>query len=205
MVGTPGLLSLPWQLVEELPHMLIRLKALGYPSQAGTTWKLTAKGRKIRGQSQGRVTRTVALRVIDRVSQSIEEINSNASCCYEIDVAVIFGSVLDQERDRVGDVDLAYPLQPRLVDTKQCDAMREAKIANCPPAQARKWYGDLAWPEDEVIQSRTFSSRVYRKSVVSTNWSTCSRRKQRSQPTVSCTALGRRPERVRGAADRAHA
>jgi hypothetical protein len=150
---------LPWEVVEELPHMLIRLKALGYLSQAGTTWRLTTNGRKIRGQSQGRITRTAALRVVERLSQRVEEINSNASYCYKIDVAVLFGSVLDPERDRVGDVDLAYRLKPRLVDTKRFDAMREAKIASCPPAQARKWYGDLAWPEDEVIQALTSGSR----------------------------------------------
>src|SRR5205823_6432744 len=119
----------PWNFVEELPQLLIRLKALGYLTQMGTTWSLTARGRKVRGQSQGRITRTAALRVVDRLNQRIKDINRNASYCYKIDVAVVFGSVLDPKKERVGDVDVAYRLAPRVVDPKQFEALREAKIA----------------------------------------------------------------------------
>ena len=179
----------------------------GLSITGGNDLEADCQGRKIRGQSQGRVTRTVALRVIDRVSRSIEEINSNASFCYEIDVAVIFGSVLDQERERVGDVDLAYRLKPRLVDTKQFDAMRETKIANCPPAQARKWYGDLAWPEDEVIQSLTSSSRgvlqIRRLDELEHLFET--EAKKPAYRVLHGSWTPPRKGRKRGAADRAHA
>jgi hypothetical protein len=150
---------LPWTFVDEVPNLLVRLKALGYLTQAGTTWTLTAKGRKIRSQSQARITRRGALRVVERLSEHIKEINRNESYCYSVDVAVIFGSVLDPKKDRVGDVDLAYQLKPRLADVKQFEIMREAKIASCPPERSRRWYGDVRWPEGEITQALTLGAR----------------------------------------------
>jgi len=150
---------LPWSFVKDLPNLLIRMKALGYLTQSGTTWRVTAKGEEARRRSQGRITRAAAFRAIERLTRRIKEINENQSYCYSIDVAVIFGSALDPEKDRVGDVDLAYRLAPRVVDKNQFETMREAKIASCPAAQARRWYGRISWPEDEVLHALTSVAR----------------------------------------------
>lgn len=148
----------PFEFVQELPNLLTRLKALGLVMQDRVTYTVTAKGRRLCALSQSRITRQRALKVIDDLVERIKSINDNPTYCYKIAVAVAFGSSLDAAKDKVGDVDIAHKMAPR-VDGQKFEALRAAATARCPESQAQTFLGHLAWPDTEVVRALTQSAR----------------------------------------------
>jgi hypothetical protein len=78
--------------------------------------------------------------------------------CYKIAVAVLFGSVLDPAKDKIGDVDIAYEMVRR-VNGQEFETLREAAKARCPDSRARTFLGEESWPETEVVRALTGHSR----------------------------------------------
>lgn len=98
---------------------LVRLAADGYvehiqDTQWGPMWQTTGAGNAIANHRWTKpVTRKTAERLLMEASQRAALFNDDSSRAMVIARLRVFGSYLDPERDRLGDVDLAFDLRER--------------------------------------------------------------------------------------------
>lgn len=77
-------------------------------------YRVTAKGKELaRASAAARLSRKTACRAIDEFMQRVHCVNNNPAYLYSVRKVVVFGSFLGSG-ERLGDVDLAVDLKPRI-------------------------------------------------------------------------------------------
>jgi predicted nucleotidyltransferase len=113
-------------------------------------WKVTAKAKELQSESRGRLTRVKADGLVGELLARVRTINQDSKYAFKIDSVVLFGSYLSN-RDRIGDVDVAIALRPRLQKKEAQEALEEAARARGP--RSRNIVDDLFRPRREVQQA----------------------------------------------------
>lgn len=73
----------------------------------------TEKGQRLAMASARCIRRKTAERMLKRVIERAREINQDDKYVYRIQCLVVFGSFLDEKRERLGDLDVAYQVSQR--------------------------------------------------------------------------------------------
>lgn len=82
------------------------------------TWTLTEKGFLYSKAQLTKIKRTTAAGIIKEIPSSADRINADDELAYRVERLAIFGSYLS-DKDRIGDVDIAADLIPRLADKNE--------------------------------------------------------------------------------------
>jgi hypothetical protein len=138
-----------------------KLKGLGFVDEVGRDkWNghrafvLTIKGQALANASAARpLHRKTAERLLAQFLERVQRVNNTQEYVYRVEHVVLFGSMLS-DIDRLGDVDVAVQLQPKI--DKKDDAFQEWGMARRRAAEVkgRNFRGvfDWAmWPTHEVF------------------------------------------------------
>src|SRR2546430_1194801 len=90
-------------------------------------WDLTDHGRRFAKASTQCISRDHAEETLRRFPKRVEQANNNADFTYTINRALLFGSCLE-DRQLVGDVDIALEFKPKSPDPRRQKEMNEARI-----------------------------------------------------------------------------
>jgi hypothetical protein len=116
----------------------------------------TEEGLRFVSASPRRYRRLTALAALDGLLERAREVNDCPSETYAYSVArlVVYGSILDPAIDRVGDVDLAYQLDPRYNDhAEQQVAMSRVRMQSRRQGKIfASHFSELIWPQVMVVQ-----------------------------------------------------
>ena len=124
-------------------------------------FRLTIKGQTLANASAGRLLhRKTAERLLAQFLERVQRVNSTQEFVYRVEHVVLFGSILS-DIDRLGDVDVAVQLQPKV---DKDDAFQEWSMARRRAAEAkgRSFRGvfDWAiWPTQEIFLQLKARSR----------------------------------------------
>jgi len=98
------------------------------------------------------IHRRTAERVLAQFLERVHRVNNTQAYAYRVETVVLFGSMLT-ESERLGDVDVAIRLEPKVIDEnvheQWCAARRRAA-----EAKGRSFYGVLdwaLWPTQEIL------------------------------------------------------
>lgn len=100
------------------------------------------------------IRREVAERHLTRFLNRVQEVNDTPHWLFFVDRALLFGSMLDPERERVRDVDLAVDLLPRIKDPEihQARMMERSAQAAREGRRFKNVTERVAWGELEVYR-----------------------------------------------------
>ncbi len=133
-------------LVEPAEHM---------PTGEAEAYEISSRGLAFANASAARpITRRTAESALAQFMERLHAVNGNAEYLYRVESAVLFGSMLT-EIERLGDVDLAVELSPKVTEDKAfrrwCDRRRHAA------QEAGRRFGStfdwVVWPRKEVFQA----------------------------------------------------
>jgi hypothetical protein len=116
-------------------------------------FRLTIKGQALANASAARpIHRKTAERLLAQFLERVQCVNSTHEYAYRVEHVVLFGSML-RDVDRLGDVDVAVYLQPKVDEDA---ALREWEMARRRVAEAkgRNFYGVFewaVWPTHEIF------------------------------------------------------
>jgi hypothetical protein len=116
-------------------------------------FRLTIKGQALANASAARpIHRKTAERLLEQFLERVRRVNSTQEYVYRVEHVVLFGSMLS-DIDRLGDVDVAVQLQPKVNEDA---AFQEWSMARRRAAEAkgRNFYGILdwaMWPTQEIF------------------------------------------------------
>jgi hypothetical protein len=116
-------------------------------------FRLTIKGQALANASAARpIHRRTAERLLEQLLERVQRVNSTHEYAYRVEHVVLFGSML-RDVDRLGDVDVAIQLQPKVDEDA---ALQEWEMARRRAAEAkgRNFYGILdwaTWPTQEIF------------------------------------------------------
>lgn len=115
------------------------------------TFELTTKGNALSGARLRTYKRTSAEAALANCLEAVRHINSDPHGVFMVKTLVLFGSLLEQQRDRVGDVDLAVELDPLRPDD-DWPARWRARIGAAEDAGRcfRSTVDRVSWPIQEV-------------------------------------------------------
>jgi DNA-binding PadR family transcriptional regulator len=145
-----------------------KLVDLGFIETTGTSdrrkvFQVTNKGQALANASAARpIHRKTAERVLEQFLERVQLVNSMPEYAYRVEHVVLFGSMLS-DIDRLGDVDVAVQLQPKVSEDA---ALEEWSMARRRAAEARgrNFYGVLdwaMWPTQEIfLQLKSRSSSL---------------------------------------------
>jgi predicted nucleotidyltransferase len=126
-----------------------------------SSWlELTAKGRQFVAATFAKpVKRKTAEKALEGLLARVEEINADDDLAFTIEEVVLFGSLLDDTRELLGDVDVAVAIARRYQGEKQ-EQVRQARSALAPASA--DWLRVTSWGEHEIWsrlknRSRTLS------------------------------------------------
>ena len=94
-------------------------------------WTATAKAKELQFESRGRLTRAKADGLVAELLTRVRVVNRDPKYAFNVDAVVLFGSYLSS-RDRIGDVDVAIALRPRLQKKDAQNALEEAARSRGP-------------------------------------------------------------------------
>jgi hypothetical protein len=150
---------------------LRRLASLGLlraaedmPSDAAEAYEITTHGHAFANASAAKpVFRKTAEAALERFMERLQRVNASSEYVYRVESAVLFGSMLSAV-DRLGDVDIAIELQPRITDKAEFQRMCVAR-QRAAEEQGRYFsstFDWVMWPRAEVLlflkaRSRTLS------------------------------------------------
>lgn len=114
-----------WPLLEALESAgYITRKVYGSGGEPGTEWSLTIAGNALRMASFGRpIARETADRLLAGVIERVREYNADDSKPYVVDELTVFGSYLDTEVVRLGDLDIAVKFSARREGSDSSEAL----------------------------------------------------------------------------------
>ena len=112
-------------------------------------WTATAKAKELQFESRGRLTRAKADGLVGELLARVRALNTDPKYAFKVDSVVLFGSYLSS-RDRIGDVDVAIALRPRLQKKEAQRALEEA--ARSRERRSRNIVEHLYKPRREVMQ-----------------------------------------------------
>jgi hypothetical protein len=145
-----------------------KLVDLGFVETTGTSdrrkvFQVTNRGQALANASAARpIHRKTAERVLAQFLERVQLVNSTHEYAYRVEHVVLFGSMLS-DIDRLGDVDVAVQLQPKVSEDA---ALEEWSMARRRAAEAkgRNFYGVLdwaMWPTREIfLQLKSRSSSL---------------------------------------------
>lgn len=105
-----------------------------------------------------RISRSEAERLLKEVLRAVDEINSDEVYAYDVTHLAVFGSYLT-ETDTLGDLDIAYELQPRWTP-ETAEEVSQRSITAFPPPKSADWMRRLGWPEEVVLKRIAVNKRV---------------------------------------------
>ena len=122
-------------------------------SNGRKSFELTSNGQALANASAARpIHRRTAERVLAQFLERVHCVNNTRAYAYSVEAVVLFGSMLT-DTERLGDVDVAIRLEPKVCDESAqeqwCAARRRAA-----EAQGRNFYGVLdwaMWPTQEIL------------------------------------------------------
>jgi predicted nucleotidyltransferase len=148
-----------------------KLKGLGFVDELGRNkwngrraFRLTIKGQALANASAARLLhRKTAERLLAQFLERVQRVNSTQEYVYRVEHVVLFGSILS-DTDRLGDVDVAVQLQPK-VDND--DAFQEWSVVRRRAAEAkgrnfRTVFDWAMWPTEEIFLQLKARSRGLR-------------------------------------------
>ncbi|AXC12483.1 hypothetical protein ACPOL_3188 [Acidisarcina polymorpha] len=137
-----------------------KLKGLEFIEElTGDRWdgrrvfRLTAKGQALASASAAKpLFRKTAERLLAQFLERVQRVNGTEEYVYRVEHVVLFGSMLS-ESDRLGDVDVAVQLQPKV---DKDDAFQEWSMARRRAAEAkgrnfRDVFDWAMWPTQEIF------------------------------------------------------
>ena len=113
-------------------------------------WIATPKAKELQSESRGRLTRAKADGLVGELLARVRAVNDDARYAFKIDSVVLFGSCLSA-RDRIGDVDAAIALRPRLQKKEAQEALEEE--ARSRGARSRNIVDHMFKPQREMLQA----------------------------------------------------
>jgi predicted nucleotidyltransferase len=113
-------------------------------------WTATPKAKELQFESRGRLTRVKADGLVGQLLARVRAVNDDPKYAFKIDSVVLFGSYLS-DRDRIGDIDVAIALRPRLQKKDAQKALEEAARSRGP--ESRNLVEHLFRPQREVRQA----------------------------------------------------
>ena len=98
------------------------------------------------------ITRRTAESALAQFMERLHAVNANAEYVYSVKSAVLFGSMLT-EIERLGDVDLAVELSPKVTEDKAFDRWceRRRQAAQETGQRLRSTFDWVVWPKREVL------------------------------------------------------
>lgn len=112
-------------------------------------WTVTAKAKELQFESRGRLTRPKADGLVGELLAKVRAVNADPKYAYKVDSVVLFGSYLSG-RDRIGDIDVAVALRPRLQNREAQKALEETARSRGP--RSRNIVERVYKPQREVRQ-----------------------------------------------------
>ena len=114
----------------------------------------TERGNQLALASARPLKRTTAERMLRELLRRAREINRSSTYCYRVGALVVFGSYLDESRDRLGDLDVGYVMSRRFAPgTTECEAAETRSRERA--RRAHRTFGSyedwLGWPEREFL------------------------------------------------------
>jgi hypothetical protein len=134
------------------------------PPDAEEGYEITTRGHAFANASAAKpVFRKTAEAALERFVERLHTVNASPEYVYRVESAVLFGSMLSAV-DRLGDVDIAIELQPRIADKTEFQRMCIAR-QRAAEEQGRYFsstFDWVMWPRAEVLlflkaRSRTLS------------------------------------------------
>jgi hypothetical protein len=141
-------------------EFLIELSALGlieptkpFGEDTGPAFRVSSAGHAFANASAAKpISRKTAERVLGEFLERVDAVNSTEEYVYRVQNAVLFGSMLSS-MERLGDVDVAIDLQPKVTEDTQfqqrCDARRHA--AQEGGRSLRTTFDWAMWPRIEIL------------------------------------------------------
>lgn len=118
-------------------------------------WGLTVEGRSFTMASAAPpISRKKAEKKVAELLERIKEISSSKEYAFKVSIAIIFGSYLDENKDTVNDIDIAYELIRKSNYDEISKKIRSEKYFY-------SWQDELFWPERKVRGYLKKRSRVY--------------------------------------------
>ena len=135
-----------------------KLKVLGFIEELDKwherrTFGLTIKGQALANASAAKpIHRKTAERLLDQFLERVKRVNDTQEYVYRVEHVVLFGSMLS-DIDRLGDVDVAVQLQPKV---NEDDAFQKWSMARRRAAEAKgrnfRGVSDWTmWPTQEIF------------------------------------------------------
>ncbi len=146
-----GLTSLA--LIEPADHM---------PRGETEAYEITGRGLAFANASAARpITRRTAESALAQFMKRLHAVNANAEYLYRVESAMLIGSLLT-EIERLGDVDLAVKLSPKVTEDEAfnewCDRRRHA--AQQAGQRFRSTFDWVVWSKKEIFQALRGRSRI---------------------------------------------
>lgn len=145
-----------------------KLVALGFVRESGRSngrkvFQVTNSGLALANASAARpIHRRTAERVLAQFLERVQAVNGTHQYVYRVELVVLFGSMLT-DIDRLGDVDVAIKLQPKVEGDTALEEWSTAR-RRAAEANGRNFYGVLdwaMWPIQEVcLQLKARSSSL---------------------------------------------
>lgn len=138
----------------------------GYIEQVdaeGPSWSATVKGNALAQASAARpFKRSVAERELQRFLERVAEVRESDQWAWKVKRAILFGSLLTTDKEKVGDVDIAVALGPKESDPSRRERAERQRIGAAIRSgkQFRNITEEVAWPYFEVLKFLKSGSRV---------------------------------------------
>jgi len=142
---------------EAAADFLSELVDLGFIEKSGEQngnqlFRLTSNGQALANASAARpIHRKTAERVLAQFLERVHRVNATSEYLYQVKDVILFGSMLS-EAERLGDVDVAIKLKPKVIETKALEAWSTAR-RDAAEAAGRYFHTLFEWglwPRHEV-------------------------------------------------------
>lgn len=114
-------------------------------------WQTTRKGTQISvAKATQPISRITALKTLKNFLERAEAVRRSPKYILFVEKAILCGSFLMKEKEKLGDLDIAFHLTPKFKKGKEWSKALNGKIleARC---QGMSFMASLGWPEKEVI------------------------------------------------------
>lgn len=117
-------------------------------------YEVTRYGQALANASAAKlITRETANRLLEEFMSRVHVLNAANEYAYKVESVVLFGSMLSEEKDRLGDVDIAVELAPVTSDFKELERLyrHRRRIASSNGKRLATAFEWAAWPTLEVF------------------------------------------------------
>lgn len=159
-VPRPDYLVTEWVDDDDIERLVHDLEREGWIQRARCSregenwWQNTIRGNALAQASFCRpVMRATADRLLVSVVHRAEEYNADERYLLHVTEIVVFGSYLDPEAKKLGDVDLAVSVRNRTeAESRDEFADRRLSYAEASGRRFKSYFETLIWPETELIR-----------------------------------------------------